>query len=167
MRIPHRGARARGLPILLLEKFAPGKRVGLEFVYGSCNCAADVVVRSGVAAWKVWAAIAQDSSDLWRGRAAVQQLLGDPFIGDAPVRLWEALENPQPVQPSVIDAAVAPGITRTALPVTIGRQSLSSATVEAAADSRTVASNPPYTRHMCLSPSKAPGASNRGFTRNV
>src|SRR5579871_2763350 len=119
MRIPHRGARARGLPILLLEKFAPGKRVGLEFVYGSCNCAADVVVRSGVAAWKVWAAIAQDSSDLWRGRAAVQQLLGDPFIGDAPVRLWEALENPQPVQPSVIDAGRASGCSATSQRVAI------------------------------------------------
>jgi hypothetical protein len=48
-----------------------------------------------------------------------------------------------------------------------GRQSVSRAAVEAAADPRTVASNPAEFPHMSLRPSKAAGASERGFTGNV
>jgi hypothetical protein len=108
MTVPHRGARA-GRSLTLLPEFAPRKRAGLDFVYGTCECTAEVVVRSRVAAWKTWATIAQDGRDLWRGRAPVQQLLSDPFIGDAPVRLWKALENPQPMQPNAIDAGCTCG----------------------------------------------------------
>ncbi len=102
MMVPHRGVRTGG-SVILCSELAPRKRAGLKFVYGSRECAAEVVVRSGVAAWKPRAAIAQDVCYLWRGRASAQQLLSDPFIGDTPVWLWEAFENPQPVQPSAID----------------------------------------------------------------
>jgi hypothetical protein len=108
MTVPHRGARAGG-SLTLLPEFAPRKRAGLDFVYGTCECTAEVVVRSRVAAWETRAAVAQDSSDLWRGRAPVQQLLSDPFIGDAPVRMWKAFENPQPMQPNAIDAGCTRG----------------------------------------------------------
>lgn len=118
MIVPHRGARAGG-SFILLPKFAPRKRVGLEFAYGTCECTAEVIVGPRVAAWKTWAAVAQDGSDLWRGRAPAQQLLSHPFIGDAPVRLWKALENPQPVQPSAIDAGRARGWFAASQPVCI------------------------------------------------
>src|ERR1019366_9159091 len=48
-------------------------------------------------------ATAQDGADSWSGRSAKEQFLSDPFIGDAPVGLGEAFENPQPVQPTGID----------------------------------------------------------------
>jgi hypothetical protein len=41
MTIPHRGGGAGGSTILLSEQFAPRKRAGLEFMGGSCECAAD------------------------------------------------------------------------------------------------------------------------------
>ncbi len=48
-------------------------------------------------------AAAQDGCDLWRWHSTKEQFLGDPLIGDAPVGLWEAFQNPQPVQPTDID----------------------------------------------------------------
>ena len=63
--------------------------------------------------------------------------------------------------------AVVSAITAMAVPSWMGRQSVPRATVEAMGDSSTLASNPPNSRHMSLRPSKAPGASVRGFTRNV
>src|SRR5207247_4043569 len=52
---------------------------------------------------KARTAAAQNGCDLWRGCSTPEQFLGDPLIGDAPVGLWEAFENPQPVQPTGVD----------------------------------------------------------------
>ena len=57
----------------------------------------------GVLSRKPRTAAAQDGDDLWSGSSAEEQFLGDPFIGDAPVGLWETFENPQSVQPTGID----------------------------------------------------------------
>ncbi len=109
MIIPHRGGRAGGSLLPLSEKLAPRKRTGLEFIYGAGESAAEVIVGSGVTTWKPRAAVAQDGDDLWRGGATAQQFFSDPFISDAPVRLWEAFKNPQSVQPSSIAAGRAGG----------------------------------------------------------
>ena len=102
----HRGARAGELRILLSE-YAPGKRTDLQFVDGSCQSAAEVIIGPGVAPWKSWTAVAQDGGDLTGRYAPPQQLFRDPFVGDAPVRLGEAFENPQTVQPLAVDAGRA------------------------------------------------------------
>jgi hypothetical protein len=110
MNVPHRGAGAgRSQPTdmavagTVKKEFAPGKRVGLELPRGTCECAAEVIVGVGMPSRKPWTAATQDGCDLWRGGATLQQFFGDPFIGDAPVGLWEAVRNPQPLQPTGID----------------------------------------------------------------
>ena len=85
----HRGARAGELRILLSE-YAPGKRTDLQFVDGSCQSAAEVIIGPGVAPWKSWTAVAQDGGDLTGRYAPPQQLFRDPFVGDAPVRLGDS-----------------------------------------------------------------------------
>ncbi len=110
MNVPHRrarGARSRakcmGVALAVEEKVAPRKRGGCEFPRGTCECAAEVIVWVGVMSRKSRTAAAQDSCDLWSRRATLEQFLGDPLIGDAPVGLWETFQNPQPVQPTGID----------------------------------------------------------------
>jgi hypothetical protein len=101
MNAAHRGARAGSrarrmvLAIAVEEEVAPRKRAGCEFPRGTCECAAEVIVWVGVLSRKPRAAVAQDGCDLWSGCSTLQQFLGDPLIGDAPVGLWEAFENPQ------------------------------------------------------------------------
>ena len=116
MKIPHRGAgRARsragcrGLATAMKEKIAPRKRAGGEFLRGTSECAAEVIVWVSVSSRKPRTSAAEDSGDLWRGRSTKEQFLGDPFIGDAPVGLWETLENPQSVQPIGIDVGRTSG----------------------------------------------------------
>jgi hypothetical protein len=78
------------------KKIAPRIRTGGEFPRGSCQGAAEVIVRVELSREPRTAA-AQDGADSWSGRSAKEQFLSDPFIGDAPVGLGEAFENPQPV----------------------------------------------------------------------
>ena len=110
MSVPHRGglgteSRAKCISVTTVveEKIVPRKRAGFEFPRGTCECAAEVVVRVGVLSRKTRTAAAQDGCDLWSGRATEEQFLGDPLIGDAPVGLGEAIKDPQSVQPSGID----------------------------------------------------------------
>ena len=110
MSVPHRGARAArsrarcmGWASVVEEKIAPRKRAGSKFPRGTCDGAAEVVFWMGVLSRKSWTAAPQDGCDLWGGRIAQEQFLGDPLIGDAPVGLGEALRNPEPVQPMCID----------------------------------------------------------------
>ena len=79
------------------------KRRGLEFPAGACEGAAQVIVGEGVVARKARAAEPNNGVDLGQRRTTAQQLLGDPLVGDAPIGLGEALWNPQPVQPSLVD----------------------------------------------------------------
>src|SRR5450755_3634765 len=110
MSVPHRAGRAArlrakgmGWASVVKEKIAPRKRAGSKFPCGTCEGAAEVVIWMGVLSWKSWTAAPQDGCDLWGGRITQEQFLGDPFIGDAPVGLGEALRNPEPVQPMFID----------------------------------------------------------------
>ena len=109
MKVPHRGgqgARSRAgsaRVVAVTEKIAPGKRAGFEFLRGACECVAEVIVRVGVLSRKSRTAAAQDDGDLWSRHSTEEQFLGDPFIGDAPIGLWEAFQNPQPVQTSGVD----------------------------------------------------------------
>ena len=124
MKVPHRGARrarsragSRGVTIAGKEKLAPRKRAGGEFPRGTCEGAAEIIVRVRVLSRKPRTAAAQDGGDLWSRRSALEQLLGDPFIGDAPVGLGEAFQNPQAVQPSGIEVGRTSGCCGTGRPV--------------------------------------------------
>src|SRR5271166_85541 len=104
MKVPHRGGwRARSRSGSRGVKIAPGKRAGGEFPRRTGEGAAEVIVRVGVLSRKPRTAVAQDGSDLWSGRSTLEQLLGDPLIGDAPVGLGEAIQNPQAEQPTGIE----------------------------------------------------------------
>ena len=104
MNVPHSGghrarsqARCMGSAIAVAEEIAPRKRAGCEFPRGTYECAAEVIVWVGVLSGKPGTAVTQDGCDLRGGRATLEHILGDPFIGDAPVGLWEAFQNPQPL----------------------------------------------------------------------
>jgi hypothetical protein len=110
MNVPHRGARgtrsrARCVrwATTVKEEIAPRKRAGCQLLRGTCECASQVIVWAGVLSRKARTAAAQDGGDLGSGRSTEEQFLSDPFIGDAPVGLWEEFENPQAVQPIGID----------------------------------------------------------------
>lgn len=111
---PHRGgrgarsqAKSRGVTSARKKKIAPGKRADGEFPRRTCEGAAEIIVRVGVLSRKPRTAVAQDGGDLWSGRSALEQLLGDPFIGDAPVGFGEAFQNPQTAQPTGIEVGRA------------------------------------------------------------
>jgi hypothetical protein len=109
MNVPHMGARGARSRVCapwattVKEEIAPRKRAGCQFPCGTCESAAEVIVWVRVLSRKPRTPAAQDSDDLGIGRSTEEQFLSDPFIGDAPVGLWEAFENPQPVQPIGID----------------------------------------------------------------
>src|SRR5438309_690135 len=85
------------------ERIAPGKRDGGQLPRGARDRAAEVILRIGMPARKTRTSTVQDGGDTRGGGTAAEQFLGDPFVDDAPVRLWEALANVQPVQPTVVD----------------------------------------------------------------
>src|SRR5215469_14475271 len=66
------------------------------------QCAAQIILGIGVAARKAWASFTEQGCDDRHGRASLQQLFGDPFVGNTPVGVWESLQNSQPVQPAPI-----------------------------------------------------------------
>ena len=107
MKMPHRGGGS--LPSQVpLPGSAPGKGSGCEFQRGACEGAAEIVLRMGVPTGETWTARAQNGCDLWSRCSVPQQLLGDPLIGNAPIRLREPFANAQPVQPIGIDAGGYP-----------------------------------------------------------
>jgi len=109
MKMSHRGgerARSQGRCYRRSMRAARGKASGgSEFPRGARQSAAEVILGVAVAAWKTWAAGAHDRSDLRGGDALAEQLLGDPLIHNAPVGLWEASGNSQPVQPIRVDCS--------------------------------------------------------------
>lgn len=103
MKLPHRRGGREPLP-MPRAGIAPGKRRGFELARGTREGAAEIIVRVRMSARKTGTACAQDGGDLGSAGSVPQQFLGDPFIGDAPIRLREAFGNVQPVQPIGIDA---------------------------------------------------------------
>ena len=79
------------------------KGKSLEFLHGSCECAAQVIFGMRMPARKTRAAVTQDGGDLPNGCAVAKQLLGDPLIGNAPVRMRKALQDVQAAQTVGID----------------------------------------------------------------
>lgn len=76
---------------------------GSEFPCGARQSAAEVILGVAVAAWKPGTAGAHDGGDLGSGDAMTEQFLGDPLVHNAPIGLWEASGNSQPVQPLRVD----------------------------------------------------------------
>ena len=87
---------------------APGKGSGFEFQRGACEGTAEIVLRMRVAPRETWTARAQNGCDLGSGCSVPQQFLGDPLIGNAPIRLRKPFANAQPVQPIGIDTGGYP-----------------------------------------------------------
>src|SRR6516162_10680676 len=86
------------------HRIAPGEsRKSLEFARSAGESAAEVIFWVGVSARKTWTAAAQNGGDIGRGGSLAQQLLGDPFVGDAPIRVWKAFADLQSTQPIGID----------------------------------------------------------------
>ena len=92
-----------GLDNAVKERIAPRKTAGFDFPRGTSEGPAEIILRGKVLPREARTAVAQDRGDVGRGCSAEEQFLGDPFIGDAPVGLWEAVENPQSMQPTGID----------------------------------------------------------------
>ena len=107
---PHRGggtarsaARGSGAAGRVGEPIAPRKSDGLEFSGSVGEGTSEIILGPGVLSRKPRTAVAEDGCDLWGRGATLEQFFGDPGIGDAPVRLWEAFPNLQSVQPIGID----------------------------------------------------------------
>ena len=92
------------------------KRKSFEFHRGSCERAAKVIFGMRMPARKPRAAAAQDICDLRSGCAMPKQFFSDPFIGDAPIGVREAIEDLQPVQTIGVD----PGSSRGAYDCDVG-----------------------------------------------
>src|SRR5258707_14348939 len=75
-----------------------GESASSDFLEGPRDRAAQVVLGIRVPSGKTRASFLQDGRDGGPGQALSQQFLGDPFVGDAPIGLWEPLRNPQLVQ---------------------------------------------------------------------
>src|SRR5215468_4693386 len=107
MKIPHRcgGSLQSQVPP---PGSAPGKGSGFEFQRGAREGAAEIVLRMRVPTGETWTARAQNGCDLWSRCSVPQQFLGDPLIGNAPIRLRKPFANAQPVQPFGIDAGGYP-----------------------------------------------------------
>ena len=87
-----------------MESRAPRRKSGArQLVGGSCESAPQVVLGGRVAARKLWAGQTENGLHTRRSRTPQQKLFGDPEVCDAPIRIGEALRNPQTVQPRLID----------------------------------------------------------------
>ena len=103
MKIPHRDGRRERLQVSK-QAIAPGKSSGFDLDHGAREGAAEIVLGVRVPSRKTGTARAQNGRDSGSGHSLPQQFLGDPFIGNAPIRLGEAFGNAQPAQPIGIDA---------------------------------------------------------------
>ena len=88
-----------------------GKRRSAQLAQSPCECAAQIIVGMAVATWKAWACAAEHGFHRRHAGSLAQQLLGDPFVGNAPIGLWKALRNAQAIQPSRIDLSCHRGVT--------------------------------------------------------
>ena len=79
------------------------KRAAGQFPGGTRQGAAQVVQGVGMPAWKPGAASLEDAGDVRGVQTLPQQLLGDPFIGDTPVWVWESLRDTQPDETRLIE----------------------------------------------------------------
>jgi len=111
MKIPHSGG-GRTRSQLRKAWIPPGKRSGFEFDRRARQCATKIVLGMGVPARKTWTAGPQNGRHCCSRRALPQQFFGNPFIGDAPIRLEEASWNSQAAQPLGVDAGRHSGSNR-------------------------------------------------------
>src|SRR5580704_3629019 len=79
------------------------KNVAAQFAESPCQGAMEVILRVSVVTGKVRASVTKHRGDISYRYTPLQQLFGDPFVGDTPIGLWESLWNVQPLQPSMID----------------------------------------------------------------
>ena len=82
-----------------------GKRVAGQFAKGSCERAAQVILRVSVTTRKARAAPTQQLRDGRYGGSLSQQLLSDPLVGNTPIGVRKSLWNPQPPQPGLVAVA--------------------------------------------------------------
>jgi len=94
------GSRA---PLLHTARGRRGKSVAIQLVESPCDGPPEVIVGVGMESRKTGAPGLDHSRDGRHGRAQAQQVLGDPFVGNAPIRLRESLRDAQPQQPVLID----------------------------------------------------------------
>ena len=104
------GGGARGLPEPPVRHTGRaarrrGKSDASQLAAGPCERTAQVILGGSVATRKAWASPSEQGLDGSNGCALSQQLLGDPFVGDAPIGLRESLRDAQPLQPGLIDFA--------------------------------------------------------------
>jgi hypothetical protein len=80
------------------------KTCALEVEGGASQSASEVVLGLAVAAREARTGEPEDGLDVISGYAAAEELLGDPEVGDAPIRLGKALRDVQAVQEPMIDS---------------------------------------------------------------
>src|SRR5947209_3187131 len=79
------------------------KRSACNVVGGLRERALQVVLGIGMEAWKPRTGQTENGFHLRYGRAMQEQFFGDPQVRDTPIGMGEALENPETVQPGLID----------------------------------------------------------------
>ena len=84
---------------------ARGKNTGVDLSRGTVDGSAQVILGVGMAAGKAGAALAQHGGDSRSGCVGLQEFSRYPFVGDAPVSGWIALQEVQPVQASLIQGS--------------------------------------------------------------
>jgi hypothetical protein len=88
------------------------KNFAAQFAESPCQGAMEVILRVSVATGKVRASVTKHRGDISYRYTPLQQLFGDPFVGDTPIGLWESLWNVQPSQPGMIDGTRQRAVTR-------------------------------------------------------
>jgi hypothetical protein len=127
MRGPHSGACAARSRARLRggkgvgERIAPGKRGGLQLHRGSRDSPVKIILWVRMLARKAGTTALQDGCDPCSGRAALEQFFGDPFVGDAPIGLWEAFDNAQALQPTAVNMGCRSGYGRARRQVCVRR----------------------------------------------
>ncbi len=87
------------------EPWALRRRSRTKFACGPGQSAAQVILGIGMTAGKARTGDPEDGVDLARRHAVAQEFLSDPFVGNAPVGLGEALWNVESAQPSLIEGS--------------------------------------------------------------
>ena len=88
------------------------KSLAMQFAESPCQGAMEVIFGVSVATGKVRASTTEQSGNFSHRDTPLQQLFGNPLIGDAPVSLGESLWNAQSLQPGLIDGAGPRAVAR-------------------------------------------------------
>src|SRR6266542_623897 len=74
---------------------------------GAGEGALQIVCGRRVVPWKTGAALLEDGFHHDGGETGAQQFLGDPKVGDAPIRMGKTLRDAKALQPTLIDGGSA------------------------------------------------------------